>query len=144
MFLNNKYYVSDDKKVVKHNFREFYNAHVRDEYKITERYEVDACIRLFLDKSRWYIINQPSGVYWKGIGYFYIHEVYNRKLWAGLRERTSSYFPAFIAERNSPLKNFTFDYNFNITLRKGLTQRLKNGARYLNWAYAVINKKIKK
>ena len=101
---------------------------------------MDRVIRSFIRKTAENLVNQPSGVYLKGIGYFYVHEnvIFNAEHF----RKTSRYFPCFIPDTKSCLKNFTFDYRFDRRVSRAIDKRTSSGARYLNWG-SVYYEKLK-
>lgn len=132
-----KIYTSPTSRVIGKDFWKFYNARVKKSEKI-ERYTMDRITRKFLRRVSDNMVNQPSGVYLSGIGYFYIHETFDTNYYG--YSKTKRYYPAFIPEARSCLKRFTFDFRFYYKIDKGIKIKEKQGARYLNWTNAIFKR----
>lgn len=125
-------------KVLNKDFRNFYKKETRDDINgRLHEYDNDKIIRLFIKKVAENLIDTPSGVHIKNIGYFHVYMIpYERvNRYNGRIDRR--YQLTFTPTDNSYFRYWSMDYKFSRIVEAKLRKKLKKGYRYYNMANAV-------
>lgn len=131
-----------------HNhFRNFYAAENmklskedRKRLRIKDRYAAPILAGDILAKIGEYMVNHRSGVYMKGMGYFFVYK--NPVFWNTAtvrRGRPLRHMPVFIPTVNDEaFWGWSMDFAFHVNVKRGIRERLSAGQRYLNM-YPALN-----
>ncbi len=127
-------------KVNNKDFRNFYKKETKDDIKNRlHEYVNDKIIKKFLSKTAKYLIEKPSGVHIKNIGYFHVYMIpYERvsKYNGSIQPR---YKLTFVPTDKSYFKYWSMDYQFKEKLEAQLKEKINEGYKYYNMANAVSN-----
>ena len=125
-------------KVNNKDFRNFYKKQTKKDSKNRlHEYDNDKIIRLFLKKVSKYIVEKPSGVHIKNIGYFHVFMIPYERVSRFNGQILPRYKLTYTPTDNSYFKYWSMDYQFREKVQNKLTLMISKGYKYYNMVDAV-------
>lgn len=119
--------------LVKDKFHSYHSRHSEIDTINKDKKLFNSLLQEFLYRISINIIDNPSGVFLDGIGYFHVQRKEPVLL---LTENFSAeYVPAFHPTKNSPFLNFTFDRTYSVSIKKTVNKQASKGKKYLNFSH---------